>query len=299
MHSRYQNLLPFYVKGLLSPEARAWLERHLDECATCREGVRHWRQVAEAVSAEAATWIPDLMPPPLKLPGDGAQLRLSDDGNLRDEGQYNQLRSVKEWPMVVRTVTHRRSPLSSWQRFTKLIAALLLIGLLGVAIVVLASILFGVKGSGQPGGPSIHNRAVTPTLIPSPTPTLTPTPMPPLPIGPDNADRMTQVAVLGQGYSTDVAWSPDGITLAVGTSTDVLLYDTAQLTTQPRRLGVSVGEVTSVAFSSDGMLLAIGGQLGTALWDMISGQARVLQRNEGGVLSGDIQPRWDQAGLTA
>ncbi len=290
MHSRYRNLLPFYVKGLLSLEERIWLERHLDECAACREDVRRWRQVAEAVSAEASTWIPDLMPPPLKLPGDGSQLRLSDDGNLRDEGQYNQLRSVKEWPMVVRTVTHRRSPLSSWQRFTKRVAALLLIGLLGGVIIVLALILIGVKGNGQPGGPSVRNRAVTPTLIPSPTPTLTPTPMPPLPIGPDNADRMTQVAVLGQGYSTDVAWSPDGITLAVGTSTDVLLYDTARLTTQPRMSGVSVGEVNSVAFSPDGTTLAIGGQLGTALWDMISGQARVIQQSDGGVLNVVFSP---------
>ncbi len=43
-------------------------------------------------------------------------------------------------------------------------------------------------------------------------------------ITPANADRVIQLAVLGYGYSTDVAWSPDGRTLAVGTSAGLLLY---------------------------------------------------------------------------
>jgi WD40 repeat protein len=290
MHNHYRDLLPFYVKGLLSPEECARLGRHLDQCATCREDVRQWRQVAAAVNADAATWIPHLLPPPLKLPDENSQPHFSDDGNRHAGEQHNRSQAVERWPMLVKTVTQSRSQVSSWQRFTRLVAAVLFAVMLGGVILALVAILFSVEGRGQPAGPPNHNKVITPTLIPSPTPTLTPTPMPPLPIGPDSVDRLTQSAVLGQGYSTDVAWSPDGKTLALGTSMDVLLYDTPRLTSQPRPLGISIGEVTSVAFSPDGTQLAIGGRLGTALWDMVNGQERVLQRSDGGVLEVAFSP---------
>jgi WD40 repeat protein len=284
MHNRYRDLLPFYVTGLLSPQECTWLERHLDECATCREDVRQWRQVAAAVDAEAASWIPQLLPPPLKLPGDCSQPLQSRDGHLHARVQHSQFQFEEEWPTLARAAMQRRSQVSSWQWVSKLVAALLFTGLLGGAILVLAAILLSVKEPGHPGGPPRHGNAVTPTLIPSPTPTLTPTPVPLLPIEPENVDQVAQVMVLGYGYSTDVAWSPDGKTLAMGTSVDVLLYDTARLTSDPRHLSVSVGEVTSVAFSADGTLLGVGGRLGVALWDMIQGQPRVVQKYDGSVL---------------
>ncbi len=281
MHKHYQDLLPFYVKGLLPPAELASLEQHLERCAICREAARQWSRVAEAVSAEAATWIPHLSPPPLKLPDDASQPRWSNDGKQLWRGQPNPPPSVEKLATLGEKVGRRLSVSGSRQRFTRLIAAILIVSLFGGAVLLLAAILFGVEGSGKPGALPIGRSAVTPTLVPSPTPTLPPTPTPVPVIAPDNADRVTQLAALGWGYSTDVAWSPDGKALAVGTSAGLLLYDTAALNVALRGPEASAGLVSGVAFSPDGSVLAFGGSKGIVLWDRISGQERAIETGSG------------------
>jgi WD40 repeat protein len=271
MHRRYQDLLPFYVKGLVSPEERAWLEQHLEECAACREVARQWSRVAEAAHAEAATWMPHLSPPPLRLPRELSQLHSSNDG----DGQWGKddtiPQSEQAWAMWAETMARRRSTARSWHRFTRLIAASVLVSLLGGTILVLATILLGVEGTGRPGGLPIGGKAVTPTSIPSPTPTPTPVPV----IAPDTVDRVTQFAALGYGYSIDAAWSPDGSTLAVATSGGGLLYNTTTLETTPRWRQVSTDSANSVAFSPDGEIVAFGGS-SIVLWDSVNEQSLTI-----------------------
>ncbi len=71
------------------------------------------------------------------------------------------------------------------------------------------------------------------------------------PITPENARRAMPLAVLSYGYSTDVAWSPDGKTLAVATSTGVLVYDATMLRASPPFRILSVEMAQGVAFSPD------------------------------------------------
>jgi WD40 repeat protein len=129
----------------------------------------------------------------------------------------------------------------------------------------LAVVLFGVllaldvgEQSDTPLGGSPANPRSQPTLEP---------------ITPGNVDRVTQAAVFGYGYSTDLAWSPDGKTLAVATSAGVFLYDAATLGAAPRQVEATAGLVNSVAFSSDGRLLAFGGSAGLVLWNLAQQEA--------------------------
>jgi WD40 repeat protein len=75
----------------------------------------------------------------------------------------------------------------------------------------------------------------------------------------DNAAQLTRLAILGRGWINQIAWSPDGTTLAVASSVGVWLHDTADLNTAPRFLETQA-DTWSVAFSPDGHLLATGGR---------------------------------------
>ena len=87
-----------------------------------------------------------------------------------------------------------------------------------------------------------------------------------------NADRLVELARLGQGQIRDVAWSPDGETLAIASSIGVWLYDSDNLAHQPRLFEGHSKPVTSVAFSPDGSTLASGSWDQTVrLWDVSSG----------------------------
>src|SRR4051812_43752057 len=60
-------------------------------------------------------------------------------------------------------------------------------------------------------------------------------------------------AMLGRGYVNDMAWSPDGATLAIATSVGVWLYNTAHFDVEPRLIeGYSAG----VWFSPDSIFIA-------------------------------------------
>jgi WD40 repeat protein len=88
---------------------------------------------------------------------------------------------------------------------------------------------------------------------------------------PDNLnpiyDDMKPLARLGRGYPHDLAWSPDGKTIAVATTIGVWLYDPAHLDTEPQLLNTVPQRATALAYSRDGSLLAVGGDQ-ISLWDM-------------------------------
>jgi hypothetical protein len=77
------------------------------------------------------------------------------------------------------------------------------------------------------------------------------------PIMPENAARVTQLGSAGSGEVTDLAWSPDGRTLALGTSIGTWLYDPADLNAPPRLLLAEPGPVTHLTFSPDSAILAV------------------------------------------
>ncbi|MDR3573059.1 MAG: WD40 repeat domain-containing protein [Anaerolineaceae bacterium] len=112
-------------------------------------------------------------------------------------------------------------------------------------------------------------KSPTPDLRPTQTPTITPTAqssleITPLPIATGlpgairsfNAVSLTHYAQLGQGSVVNLAWSPDGKTLAAAGSLGVYLYEGSTLNEiQHFEAGQSTGNVT---FSPDGKLLAAG-----------------------------------------
>ena len=122
----------------------------------------------------------------------------------------------------------------------------LMLGILG-AVGVLAGVAGVVGLGGLGGGPGRGIR------------------MPVERIGRDNAARVGQVARLGKGWVGQVAFSPDGRWLAVGSSVGVYVYEAATLR-EARRFETDA-PAPVVAFSPDGRLLASGSGDGTViLW---------------------------------
>ena len=124
---------------------------------------------------------------------------------------------------------------------------------------------------------------LVPTSIP-PTPsftltlfTPTPAPLPEGAITADNAGEIRRLARWGQGTLNDVAWSPDGRLLALGTSLGVYLYDAHTL--EQVAFWPAEAKVFKVEFSSDGSLLAAGLSTGAVqIWRVSDGNLlRVFQ----------------------
>lgn len=104
----------------------------------------------------------------------------------------------------------------------------------------------------------------TPTNTPTPTstPTSTPTPVPPPVITAANAAQIDQSARIQQGWTwvEDIAWSPDGKTLAISANAPgVWLYNAQDFNAAPRNLEHEywVG-VNTIAWSPDSSRLAFG-----------------------------------------
>jgi WD40 repeat protein len=107
--------------------------------------------------------------------------------------------------------------------------------------------------------PPTATKTTTPTSThtpaPTPTPTITPFPQSENRITVENAAQVEELARYGQGWLTSAAFSPDGETLAVGSSLGVYFYETENwevidfLETEK--------EVTRVAYSPNGKYLAI------------------------------------------
>jgi WD40 repeat protein len=82
-----------------------------------------------------------------------------------------------------------------------------------------------------------------------------------------------QVAALaaGEGHVNDVAFSPDGSTIAIASQSGASLWDVATHQQLGAPLTVGVGAVQAVAFSPDGTLLATADAEGNIrLWDVTS-----------------------------
>ncbi len=89
----------------------------------------------------------------------------------------------------------------------------------------------------------------------------------------ENAEKLTEIARLGDGKISQEVWSPDGRTLALSSSIGIWLYETyapykPDLNVQPRLLN-SKG---IIAFSPNSQLLAAGQYKNAQLWDIMSGQ---------------------------
>lgn len=102
------------------------------------------------------------------------------------------------------------------------------------------------------------------------------------PITPENADELQLLGILGYGTFSDLAWSPDGETLALASSTGVvLLYNADALDAPPRRLFRHSNAVTSLVFSPDGTILASTSQDSTVLWQLATGEPLPLPEVRG------------------
>jgi WD40 repeat protein len=94
------------------------------------------------------------------------------------------------------------------------------------------------------------------------------------PITAENVEQLEQLAMLGRGWVRVVAWSPDGETLAVGSSGGIWLYSAENLGATPRLLEGHMATIYSVAWSLDGTLLASGSGDGTVrIWDAVTGES--------------------------
>ncbi len=160
-------------------------------------------------------------------------------------------------------------------------------------IALLALMACGGFGLFSKGGASTPTVGVTPSLslstssftltffTPTPTrasmPTSTPYPTPVAPITVDNAQQIRRLARWGQGIFNDIAWSPDGRLLALGTSLGVRLYDAHTL--EQIAFWPTDYRAFKVTFSSDGNLLAGGLSNGAVkIWRVSDGKLlRTLQ----------------------
>jgi WD40 repeat protein len=100
-------------------------------------------------------------------------------------------------------------------------------------------------------------------------------------ITPENAGQVTQLAMIGRGIPRDIAYSPDGNLLAVGTSIGVWIYDVHNQALSPYLLSDinQRGFVSDIAFSPDSRFIAAGtggefpesGDNALIVWDVQSG----------------------------
>ncbi len=167
-----------------------------------------------------------------------------------------------------------------WWRWAAVGAGL--IGLISIGV-------FGVRSFFFAPPPSTVAPATTFSLATTFIPTRTPFPHFPIyqnipypqsliPITADNAQDINLLARLGEGVLAQVAWSPDGGTLAMASSTGIYLYDS--ISKKEIRLIQTSEGVQFVAFSPDGSLLASSmGDYSVRLWQVSDGS--LLRTMEG------------------
>jgi WD40 repeat protein len=124
-----------------------------------------------------------------------------------------------------------------------------------IVIGVWALSVLGWRGNNRIAlGPTQTNLAIYPTLAP------------------DNVTELQEVGTLGNGAVYQAAYSPDGATLALAGTRGVWLYDTGDLTAEPRLLA-SPQPATAITYSADGSRIASGHQTGQVLiWDAATGE---------------------------
>ncbi len=139
--------------------------------------------------------------------------------------------------------------------------ALGLILLLGIFLTPL-----GCRTNPLPAGPvpSITASPQSSSVSPSPIPTSSP---------PPEIPAYHLQGFLGRGAAASLAWSPDGLSLAVATTAGAYLFD-AQTLTETAHL-TPTAALTALAWSPDGLSLAGGGQDGDILlWQAADGTLR-------------------------
>ena len=91
----------------------------------------------------------------------------------------------------------------------------------------------------------------------------------------ENAILIEQLAMLGRGPINQLAWSPDGKSLAAASATGVWVYDPAALQSPPHLLEGHTREVLGVMYSQDGKMLFSASQDGTVKrWDALTGDLK-------------------------
>lgn len=103
--------------------------------------------------------------------------------------------------------------------------------------------------------PTVSVPTETHTPIPTSSPTNTLYPSPSLVLSPENAAQIQQLARLGKGKVNALAYSSDGLYLAVGTSIGVVIYDTH---TWSETLFELENSVVVLEFSPKGDFLSVG-----------------------------------------
>jgi WD40 repeat protein len=98
----------------------------------------------------------------------------------------------------------------------------------------------------------------------------TPVPIPQEPITLDNVNQIRELAIWGKGRIEQLAYSPDGKILAVGTTAGVWLYDSETLA---ELRFINTGNfVGSLAFTEDGTKLVVDSGASTvSIWDVATG----------------------------
>lgn len=119
--------------------------------------------------------------------------------------------------------------------------------------------------------------SLTPTLSPLPTATITPPTLEtiqphPLALDLSNvATKMKKLREVGKGYANDLAWSPDGKTLAVASSSGIYFYDTQ--TWQEQASFINEKGPSKLTYSQDGTLLGFSTSEGNIhIWDIKQGK---------------------------
>jgi WD40 repeat protein len=108
------------------------------------------------------------------------------------------------------------------------------------------------------------------------------------PITPENLDRLTTVARMGRGIIYDVAWSPDGTTIAAISANGAWLYNANLLDALPIALPDSIGGAESrIEFTSDGTRLYLLAQGHIQEWDMADLSQPSADYEVSGTLSAD------------
>lgn len=84
----------------------------------------------------------------------------------------------------------------------------------------------------------------------------------------ENANRLAEIKQIGNGAVYQIAWSPDGKTLAAAGTLGVWLYDTSAWDAPPLLLAMSpdIGLERAVTFSPDGTLLAASDGVDIRVW---------------------------------
>jgi WD40 repeat protein len=118
-------------------------------------------------------------------------------------------------------------------------------------------------------------------------------PLPPLEvITRENAHKVKLLTVLGFGYFTGLAWSPDEKIVAVATSKGIWLHEADDLKKTPQQLQTTIRKVNGVAFSPDNRLLASAESDGVVrVWAMDTRTLRMeLHGHDGEVMSVKFSP---------